>query len=138
MVGSAVMSSCLASVSCRPSGQLLLQEDARGLVIRENPLPSAASENPHGFAVLGLCITLEASEQRQPLVAIPTTAGDDRAEPVTVNRAQLRHRGGLDRQTVSIRAFTAPAREDGRLHPFVHSPRRRAFALKGAYGNPDE
>src|SRR5258708_11815457 len=107
------MSSCLAFVSCRPSGQLLLQQDARGFVIGENLLPSPASENSHGSSVFGLRIALESGEQRQPVVAVPSAAGDDGAEARAVHRAQLRHGGSPDRGTVSIRAFTAPALQDG-------------------------
>src|SRR5215471_4221417 len=100
MAGSVAMSFCLASVSCRPSGQLLLQKDARGPVGGEKPLPAAPSENPHGLAVFSFGVALELGDQRQPLVPVLSAASDDGAEALAVDRAQLSHCGRLDHPAI--------------------------------------
>src|SRR5215831_4592686 len=84
----------------RPSSQLLLQQDARGLVVREQPLPAPPSEDSHGLAVFRFGVALEAGEQRQPFAALAPPTSDDGAEPHVVDRAQLRYCCYLDRRAV--------------------------------------
>src|SRR5262245_25237126 len=81
-------------------GQWFLQQHTRGAVLRQKLAPAAAAVDAHGRAALRLAVGLEPHEQRQPLRAVVTAAGDDGAELLAVRLGELRHGGRLDRLAV--------------------------------------
>src|SRR5215831_8630795 len=80
--------------------QFLLQQHARGAVLRQQLEPAAAAVDAHGGAALRPAVGLEPRDQRQPLRAVVAAAGDDGAERLAVGVGELGDSGRLDRLAV--------------------------------------
>src|SRR5262245_27466482 len=76
--------------------QFLLQQHARGAVLRQELEPAAAAVDAHGGAALRLAVGLEPFDEMQPLRAVVAAAGDNGAERLAVRVGELGDGGRLD------------------------------------------
>src|SRR5262249_23861180 len=76
--------------------QFLLQQHARGAVLRQQLEPAAAAVEADGGAALRLAVGLEPFDEMQPLRAVVAAAGDNGAERLAVRVGELGGGGRLD------------------------------------------
>src|SRR5262249_3840515 len=80
--------------------QFLLQQHARGAVLRQQLEPAAAAVDAHGGAALRPAVGLEPFDEMQPLRAAVAAAGDNGAERLAVRVGELGDGRRLDRLAV--------------------------------------
>src|SRR5450756_286419 len=98
--------------SCRPSAQFLVHDDVLFRISIEHAQPALAAVNAHALTALGVRVSFDLTDQRQPALHVAAAADRDDADLADLRIDQDGGRGGFHRSAVPGHPQQAAAGEN--------------------------